>query len=59
MPSSLSSSKSNPPRERRVYVTGYALKETSEDIKKMFEQYGKIEEFSWKGRFCFVVMLSN
>lgn len=45
--------------ERRVYVTGYSLKETLEEMKQIFEKYGTIEEFSWKGRFFFVVNLSH
>jgi arginine/serine-rich splicing factor 7 len=27
-------------------------------MKKMFKKYGKIVEFSWKGKFFFVVMMS-
>jgi len=54
----MSSSSSSPKREEvnRVYVTGYSTKESQEDIKSEFTKYGEIAEFSWKGRFCFIVL---
>lgn len=55
MSSSLSRSNAKDYSERRVYVTGYSLKEQSEDMRKIFEKYGEIQEFSWKGRFFFIV----
>ena len=42
-------------RRRKVYVAGYSSRDDEHDIKKAFKKYGKIEEVSWKGRFCFVV----
>jgi arginine/serine-rich splicing factor 7 len=41
-----------------VYVTGYSSKEDPSDIKKVFKKFGTIEEFSWKGKFCFIVHIS-
>ncbi|KAM3138186.1 hypothetical protein pb186bvf_009649 [Paramecium bursaria] len=38
----------------RIYVSGYSKNESQEDIKKHFDQYGTIGDFSWKGRFCFI-----
>ncbi|CAD8133377.1 unnamed protein product [Paramecium octaurelia] len=54
--SSSSSSRSRSPRKnkKRVYVTGYSLKEDQHDIKKLFKKFGKIEEFAWKGKYCFI-----
>ena len=43
-------------RRRKVYVAGYSSRDDEHDIKKAFKKYGKIEEVSWKGRFCFVVL---
>jgi hypothetical protein len=42
-------------RRRKVYVAGYSSRDDEHDIKKVFKKYGKIEEVSMKGRFCFVV----
>ncbi len=53
--SSLSSSESEIKVNRRIYVTGYSMKEDQHDIKKLFKKYGKIDEFSWKGKYCFIV----
>ena len=39
----------------RIYVTGYSAKESEMDIKSVFAKHGEIQEFSWKGRFCFIV----
>jgi arginine/serine-rich splicing factor 7 len=36
-------------------VTGYSSKEDQHEMKKLFKKFGKIEEFSWKGKFCFIV----
>ncbi|CAD8067175.1 unnamed protein product [Paramecium primaurelia] len=54
--SSSSSSRSQSPKKnkKRVYVTGYSLKEDQHDIKKLFKKFGKIEEFAWKGKYCFI-----
>ncbi|CAK86179.1 unnamed protein product (macronuclear) [Paramecium tetraurelia] len=54
--SSSSSSRSRSPKKnkKRVYVTGYSLKEDQHDIKKLFKKFGKIEEFAWKGKYCFI-----
>ncbi|CAD8077566.1 unnamed protein product [Paramecium primaurelia] len=38
----------------RIYVTGYSAKESEMDIKSIFARHGEIQEFSWKGRFCFI-----
>ncbi|CAD8086155.1 unnamed protein product [Paramecium sonneborni] len=38
----------------RIYVTGYSAKESEMDIKSAFAKHGEIQEFSWKGRFCFI-----
>jgi arginine/serine-rich splicing factor 7 len=39
-------------------VTGYSTKDKNEeDIKTLFAKYGEISEFSWKGRFCFIVIM--
>lgn len=59
MSSSSSSSRSRTPKrnKKRVYVTGYSLKEDQHDIKKAFKKYGKIEEFAWKGKYCFIVRI--
>lgn len=46
-------------RRRKVYVAGYSSRDDEHDIKKAFKKYGKIEEVSWKGRFCFVVRIYN
>ena len=56
--SSSSSSRSRSPKKnkKRVYVTGYSLKEDQHDIKKLFKKFGKIEEFAWKGKYCFIVL---
>jgi arginine/serine-rich splicing factor 7 len=40
---------------RRIYVTGYSYKEDQHDMKKIFKKYGHIEDFSWKGKYFFVV----
>lgn len=53
---SRSRSRSKPKDDRRVYVTGFATRDTEDDIKKLFKPYGTIEDFSWKGRFCFIVI---
>jgi len=54
--SSTSSSESSAVKvNRRIYITGYSAKEDEHDIKKIFKKYGKIDEFSWKGKYCFVV----
>lgn len=52
-----SRSRSKPKDDRRVYVTGFNQKETEEEIKRSFKQFGSIEDFSWKGRFCFIVIV--
>ena len=39
----------------RIYVTGYSAKESEMEIKNAFARHGEIQEFSWKGRFCFIV----
>lgn len=59
--SSSSSSRSPSPKKnkKRVYVTGYSLKEDQHDIKKLFKKFGKIEEFAWKGKYCFIVQIKN
>ena len=45
--------------ENRIFVTGYSTKDKNEDdIKALFSKYGEISEFSWKGRFCFIVYFS-
>lgn len=42
----------------RIFVTGYSTKDKNEeDIKTLFAKYGEISEFSWKGRFCFIVIM--
>lgn len=51
------SSSSSSERRRKVYVAGYSSRDDEHDIKKAFKKYGKIDEISWKGRFCFVVRL--
>ncbi|CAK77509.1 unnamed protein product (macronuclear) [Paramecium tetraurelia] len=38
----------------RIYVTGYSAKESEMEIKNAFARHGEIQEFSWKGRFCFI-----
>jgi hypothetical protein len=53
--SSSSSSSDRGSSKKRIYVTGYSSKEDPHDIKKIFKKFGKIEEFSWKGKFCFIV----
>lgn len=53
--SSSSASSTKGSSRRRIYITGYSSKEDPHDIKKIFKKYGKIEEFSWKGKFCFIV----
>ena len=53
--SSSSDSESSSNSKRRIYITGYSSKEEPSEIKKLFKKYGKIEEFSWKGKFCFIV----
>lgn len=55
MSSSSSSDSSEAKANRRIYVTGYSHKEDQHDMKKMFKKYGKIDEFSWKGKYFFVV----
>jgi arginine/serine-rich splicing factor 7 len=55
----MSSSSSSSERRRKVYVAGYSSRDDEHDIKKAFKKYGKIEEISWKGRFCFVVFDLN
>ena len=41
-------------------MTGYSTKDKNEeDIKSLFSKYGDIIEFSWKGRFCFIVKLAS
>lgn len=49
----MSSSKDN---KRKLYVTGYSQRDDESDIKKAFKKYGSIDEISWKGRFCFIVI---
>ena len=44
---------------RKVYITGYSSRDDEKDIKKIFKKYGKIDEVSWKGRFCFLVFLDD
>lgn len=53
--SSSESSVAGSSSKRRIYITGYSSKEDPSEIKKLFKKYGKIEEFSWKGKFCFIV----
>ena len=55
MSSTSSSLTSRSETGRRIYVTGYSSKEDSHDMKKIFKRYGKIEEFSWKGKYFFIV----
>lgn len=55
--SSSSSSSDRAVSKRRIYITGYSSKEDPHDIKKIFKKFGKIEEFSWKGKFCFIVQI--
>jgi arginine/serine-rich splicing factor 7 len=43
---------------RKIYVTGYSSRDDEKDIKKLFKKYGKIDEVSWKGRFCFIVIFN-
>lgn len=57
--SSSSDSSAKGSSKRRIYITGYSSKEDPHDIKKSFKKFGKIEEFSWKGKFCFIVLLST
>lgn len=57
MSSSSSSEASKSETGRRIYVTGYSSKEDSHDMKKIFKKYGKIEEFSWKGKYFFIVKM--
>jgi arginine/serine-rich splicing factor 7 len=42
-------------RRRKLYITGFSSRDDEHDIKKVFKKYGKIDEVSWKGRFCFLV----
>lgn len=42
-------------RRRKLYITGFSSRDDEHDIKKSFKKYGKIDEVSWKGRFCFLV----
>lgn len=53
----MSSDSSSPKKEEanRIYVTGYSTKESEMEIRNAFTKYGEISEFSWKGRFCFIV----
>ena len=53
--SSRSRSSSQPRENRRIYVTGFSYKEDEHDMKKIFKKYGKVEDFSWKGKYFFVV----
>ena len=57
--SSSSASSAQGSSKRRIYITGYSSKEDPHDIKKSFKKFGKIEEFSWKGKFCFIVKLNH
>lgn len=57
--SSSSASSAKGSSRRRIYITGYSSKEDPHDIKKLFKKYGKIEEFSWKGKFCFIVTFNK
>ena len=43
-------------RRRKLYITGFSSRDDEHDIKKSFKKYGKIDEVSWKGRFCFLVI---
>lgn len=46
--------------DNRIFVTGYSIKDKSEEeIKALFAKFGEISEFSWKGRFCFIVILAS
>jgi arginine/serine-rich splicing factor 7 len=53
----MSSDSSSPKKEEtnRIYVTAYSTKESEMEIRNAFAKYGEIQEFSWKGRFCFIV----
>jgi arginine/serine-rich splicing factor 7 len=42
--------------KKKIYITGYSSRDDEKDIKKLFKKYGSIEEISWKGRFCFIVI---
>lgn len=47
-----------PSKNNQVYVSQFPRRATSEDLKELFDEFGKIKEVYMKRGYAFIVQLS-